>query len=223
MKFDPTQNLAFLKTLRENELIKVGTLTKLKDGSMSPIYVDLRDKMWSIDGLLSEFGKLFLDKIVSMLPSDFEGRILVCGIPEAANPLATATVIAAHHENLNNWNLIALRHKPKEYGTGGGKTYAIGRYQPGDLVFLLDDVITTSGSKRDAIKRLEESGFPADAIVTLVAFDRQQGGLESLSADGYKTDSLFPILDVADIFFKEDMISADELADVKKFIADNQH
>ncbi|XOU94365.1 MAG: orotate phosphoribosyltransferase [Candidatus Kerfeldbacteria bacterium] len=222
MSFDITQHLEFLKILREDNLIKVGTLTKLKDGSMSPIYVDLRDKMWAIPGLLNGFGKLFMDKILSLIPKDHSGRVLICGIPEAANPLGTATVMLAHESGWD-WQLIALRHQPKAYGSGDSKTFVIGGYQPGDLVYLLDDVITTSDSKRDAIRRLEVSGFPPESIITLVAFDRQQGGLKSLSNDGYQTESLFPILKVADMFFNEGMISADELEDVKKFIADNQH
>lgn len=222
MKFDIKKHLEFLKKLRKNELIKVGTLTKLKDGSMSPIYVDLRDKMWAVTDLLNDFGNLFMDKIISLERSGHEGRTLVCGIPEAANPLASATVIAAHKCNLTDWNLIALRDKPKEYGASK-KTFVIGKYQPGDTVYLLDDVITTSDSKRNAIKRLEKSGFPPESIITLVAFDRQQGGMESLEKDGYQTESLFPILEVAEMFFDEGMISADELKDVKKFIEDNQH
>ena len=121
-----------------------------------------------------------------------------------------------------NWNLIALRSKPKEYGTGE-KTFVIGKYQLGDIVYLLDDVITTSDSKRNAIKRLEKSGFPPESIITLVAFDRQQGGMQSLKNDGYQTESLFSILEIADMFFNEGIISANELKDVKKFIADNQH
>ena len=222
MKFDITKHLEFLKILRENELIKVGTLTRLKDDSMSPIYVDLRDKMWGIPGLLNGFGKLFMDKIQSIIPNDHNGRILICGIPEAANPLGTATTMLAHESGLE-WALIALRHQPKAYGSGDGKTFVIGGYQPGDLIFLLDDVITTSDSKRHAIDRLKVSGFPLESIITLVAFDRQQGGMESLEKDGYQTESLFPILEVAEMFFNEGMISANELEDVKKFIADNQH
>ena len=170
MNFDVKQRLEFLKQLRGYNLIKVGTLTKLKDGSMSPIYVDLRERMWAIPGLLSAFGQLFRDKIISLLP-DHTDRVLICGIPEAAKPLATATVIAAHDQGLE-WNLISLRPTPKEYGTAGGKNFVIGKYQPGDIVYLLDDVVTTSESKREAINRLVVSGFPPESIVTLVAFDR---------------------------------------------------
>jgi len=52
---------------------------------------------------------------------------------------------------------------------------------------------------------------------------KQQGGLESLHNDGYKTDYLFPILTVADVFRDEKLITPDEHEAVKKFIAENQH
>ncbi|MBU1923513.1 MAG: hypothetical protein KJ710_04575, partial [Candidatus Omnitrophica bacterium] len=119
--------------------------------------------MWRIQDLLKKFGELFRDKIITLIPADHFKRVLICGIPEAANPLATSTVMAAHYVGLG-LELIALRNQPKNYGAGG-KFFSIGSYQSGDLIFLLDDVITTSNSKRDAINRLEESGFPSESII----------------------------------------------------------
>lgn len=215
--------LQFLQSLIGAGCIKVGPLTKLKDGSDSPIYVDLRDKLWAHPPLLWELGSLFYNRITALADAmGTTGRIVICGIPEAANPLATATVLLADQNMAENFVLIALRHSPKEYGAGG-KSFVIGAYQPGDQVFLIDDVITSAQSKRDAINKLEVSGFPKEAITIVVAFDRQQGGLESLEQEGYRVASVFKILEVAALLHEHGQITDTDLAAVKEFIATHRH
>ncbi len=218
---NPKYYLEFLSRLLNEKIIIVGPKTQLKDGSWSPIYVDLRNKMWASQKLLSQFGVLFASLIEELIPSRGQGPHLICGIPEAANPLATATVIAGQEKDMNV-KLVALRQQQKAHGTGG-QSYVIGSYVEGAHLYLIDDVVTTSASKREAIDKLIASGFPRERITVVVAFDRQQGGLESLQRDGFHTASLFKILDVAKIFAEEGIITAEQLADVRQFIADNQH
>lgn len=217
--------LDLLKHLIKAGCIVVGPETRLKDGSLSPIYIDLRAKLWEYPALLWEMGVMFYQYISELADEEagHTGRILVCGIPEAANPLATATVLLADQYSDEHFALIALRHAPKAYGSGNQKSFVIGEYRSGDHVYLLDDVITTSTSKREAINRLILSGFPRDAITVVVGFDRQQGGLESMERDGIRCASVFRILEVAELLHKHEEITDNQLVKVQTFIAENQH
>jgi orotate phosphoribosyltransferase len=215
-----TEKEQFLIDLRTSGIIIVGPKTKLKDGSFSPIYVNMRSKFWDEARLLKKIGELFFQHIKTIAPLPHSDRKVVCGIPEAANPLATATVLAAQ-DSRYPMSLIALRQKAKEHGLGG-QSPVIGEYRIGDLVYLLDDVVTTSKSKREAIDSLIAGGFPPNAIHVVVAFDRQQGGLESLIRDGFQASSLFKILDVAQFFLDKELITLDELADIQSFIKEHQ-
>ncbi|MFH1207254.1 MAG: hypothetical protein V1668_01460 [Patescibacteria group bacterium] len=213
--------LDFLTRLFKEEIIIIGPKTKLKDSSLSPIYIDLRDRMWASYGLLPTFGRLFATLISELIPERHRFPHLVCGIPEAANPLATAAVIAGQELGMD-LQLVALRQQPKAHGTGS-QSFVIGKYEKNGHLYLIDDVVTTSQSKRDAIDKLVQSGFPKEEITVIVAFDRQQGGLESLKRDGIRTASLFKILDVAQTFADEKIITSKQHRDVRKFIANNQH
>ncbi|MFA6552938.1 MAG: hypothetical protein WCT27_00755 [Patescibacteria group bacterium] len=217
---NPRDHLEFLKRLLDEKIIVVGPLTKLKDGSMSPIYVNLRDKMWDSHGLIPMFGVLFATLISELISERRRTPNYVCGIPEAANPLATAAVYAGQGMGMD-LRLRALRPEPKNYGIGSG-SLVIGNYEEGGHLYLIDDVVTTSKSKREASKKLITGGYPQDEITVLVAFDRQQGGMESLRRDGFRTGSLFRILDVAQTFAEEHLITEEQHADVQRFIAEHQ-
>jgi len=218
---NPQEYLGFLKSLREHGLIIIGPKTKLKDGSLSPIYINLRDKMWAVPHLLSKFGNLFATQISGLIPQRQTAQCLICGVPEAANPLATATLLAGQDMGLD-FRLVVLRSQPKTHGAGQ-QSGVIGQYEEGNHLYLIDDVITTSASKREAIDKLVTAGFPTEEITVLVAFNRQQGDLESLAWDGYKTEALFKVLDVARTFEEEGLISPEQHLEIKKFIAENQH
>ena len=204
--------------LREIGAIKVGEKTKLKDGSWSPIYVDLRKPLFNNPNLLWILGDFFSNKIRKV--SEYPDKVqCVIGVPEAGKPLATATSLYTGAMEFPYIPLVILRNKSKAYGTQKG-SLIIGEINPDWQYNLLDDVITTNKSKRDAIEILKKQGIEVKR--TIVAFDRQQGGGKALIRDGYEFEALFEILDVADFYLEEELITKGQFNETVEFIETHQ-
>jgi orotate phosphoribosyltransferase len=56
-------------------------------------------------------------------------------------------------------------------------------------------VVTSGGSALKAVQQLRQAGYRVDRVVAIV--DRQEGGLETLTAAGLELSSLFRLSEVA--------------------------
>jgi len=211
-----------LISMRQAGIIKVGELTQLKDESMSPIYVDMRDKLTDEHPeLLPLVGSAFAHLvIIPPATRPLSNRQVVIGVPDAAYPLAAATATMAALEGLPI-SLLVQRKSPKAHGTAGQKEkLVIGIPKLGREYNLIDDVITTSKSKRESIAIMENEGFKIKRV--FVFFDRQQGGGESLLKDGYEFHAVFKLMEVGKLFLDEGLITSKQYSDVIKFIDTHQ-
>ncbi len=127
-------------------------------------------------------GKLFYEAI-----KDVEGVRAVGGITLGADPIATATSIAAFLAG-NPLHAFIIRKEPKGHGTG---QWLEGRKNlpPGTKVVIVEDVVTTGGSSLKAVRRAEEEGLKVLGIVALV--DREEGGRENIEQEGYWLKAIF--------------------------------
>ena len=172
-----------LKTMRKEGVIKVGELTQLKDGSWSPVYMDMREKLTDDNpGLLEKVGRLFCEKIWKVTENAGKHQCLI-GVPDAAHALACATSLASLEDpSKPTLSFIIQRKAAKEYGTITGSRM-IGTPKPDTEYNLVDDVITTGGSTFSAIEAAEAVG--AEVVKVLALLDRQQGGSAELKKRGY--------------------------------------
>ena len=104
----------------------------------------------------------------------------VGGLTLGADPIATATSIAAQLEGVNLHAFI-IRKEPKGHGTG---QWLEGRKNlpPGSKVVIVEDVTTTGGSSMKAVERARAEGLEVVGIVTLV--DREEGAREAIEGAG---------------------------------------
>ena len=166
-----TQELA--RGMFEEKIIKFGKFT-LKSGKESVAYVNLRD-MISVPRLFYQAASAYAETLTDsglLVKSDGGIRHLEA-IPEAATYYGGAVARAVGAP------LLYHRVKAKEHGQPRAVE---GRYIAGDEVVLLDDVITTAGSKIDEVTALNEEGLSVTGAVVLV--DRQQGGRTELATRG---------------------------------------
>ena len=183
-------------------IIKFGRFT-LKSGIESPFYVDLRP-LASDPKIL----KLLANYLLDMLPLDnFD---LICGVPYAALPMATAMSLESYLP------LIIKRKEAKQYGT---KKILEGIYKPGQNCLLVEDVITSGASLLETIPEIENEGITVSDIV--VVLDRQQGGREMLEKKGFRVHSLFTISDVCTILKDEGHLTDGEVERINDFLAGN--
>jgi orotate phosphoribosyltransferase len=156
-------------------------LVTLASGRQSDFYFDGKQTTLHAEGGLL-VGKAFYEAI-----RDVPGVQAVGGITLGADPIATATSIAAFQAG-QPLHAFIIRKEPKGHGTG---QWLEGRKNlpPGTKVVIVEDVVTTGGSSMKAVNRAKEEGLEVLGIVTLV--DREEGGRENIEAEGYWLKAIF--------------------------------
>jgi uridine monophosphate synthetase len=180
--------------------VQFGTFT-LKDGSTSPVYLDLR-LLISDPALLADAAQAYARILVDL---EFDR---IAAIPYAGLPIGTAVALATGRP------MIFPRREAKGYGTGKAIE---GRYAPGEVAVVVDDVISSGGSKREAIAPLEAAGLVVRDVVVLV--DRQGGGAADLAAAGYRLHAVMTLADIADELAAAGRVTADEHQAVTAYLA----
>jgi len=126
-------------------------------------------------------GGLLVGKAFWQIVKGFEAPIHgVGGLTMGADPIATATSIAAHLDG-QSVHAFIIRKEPKGHGTG---QWLEGRKNlpPGSRVVIVEDVTTTGGSSMKAVERARQEGLDVVGIITLV--DREEGARENIEAQG---------------------------------------
>jgi orotate phosphoribosyltransferase len=103
-----------------------------------------------------------------------------------ACPVLGAVVLAASASLTSDLPFIIVRDEAKEYGTA---RRIEGSFEPGELVCLLEDVVTTGGALLEAVSALREEGLVVRTAVCVV--DREEGGSDALARLGVRLRTLF--------------------------------
>jgi orotate phosphoribosyltransferase len=83
---------------------------------------------------------------------------------------------------------LIVRKASKEYGTGKDLE---GRWEPGDRVALVEDVVTSGGAALLAVECLRSVGLIVEDLFCVV--DREEGGGEAAAAAGLTLCPLFTV------------------------------
>lgn len=183
--------------------VKFGDFT-LKSGIKSPIYIDLR-LLISYPKVLRLISEAMIE-VAKTLKFD-----VIAGIPYTALPIATAISVS------QDWPMVYARKEVKDYGT---KKKIEGVFKEGDTALIIDDLITTGGSKFETIEPFEASGLKITDFLVLV--DREQGGGRLLEEKGYKLHSIIGINELLDILDAEGKIDKEKYQEAKTFIKETQ-
>jgi len=81
---------------------------------------------------------------------------------------------------------IIVRDEAKGYGTGNRLE---GPHEPGELVCLVEDVVTSGGALRDAVEAVRAAGLVVRHAVCVV--DREEGGADALARLGVRLTALY--------------------------------
>ena len=151
----------------------------LASGRRSTYYIDARLTTMSGEGMVL-IGALGLDRLAARgwTPA------AVGGLTLGADPVAYALAAAAHGRGLS-LDAFTVRKEAKAHGTG---KRIEGCFTVGGAVVIVEDVITTGGSAREAITAVEAEG--ARVLGVLAVVDREEGGRDLLVGAGYAVEAL---------------------------------
>ncbi|HUF01946.1 MAG TPA: orotate phosphoribosyltransferase [Gaiellaceae bacterium] len=111
-----------------------------------------------------------------------------------AGPALGAVALAASASMASGLPFIIVRGETKEYGT----TNRIeGLFDAGELVCLVEDVVTTGGALAEAVSALRSEGLVVRNAVCVV--DREEGGSDALARLGVRLWRLFRAGDLLEL------------------------
>jgi orotate phosphoribosyltransferase len=176
--------------LRE-EVLKFGDFT-LKSGRKSPYFFNTGSLCTAAQ--LAKMGELYARKLQS--EKVFDDATVIFGSAYKGIHIAVATAIALAKTERSSIRSVSDR---KEAKTHGDKSAFLGVLNPGDKVVIVDDVITTGGTKMEAIEKLHEAG--AIPIGLIIAFDRAEPaeGLLLSAKDNFEKETGLPVFTLANI------------------------
>lgn len=156
----------------------------LASGRTSPHYVNCKPVSLSGEGL-ALLGALLLEQVEAQAAA-------VAGLTLGADPLVSAVAMRSALDGRALEALI-VRKQAKGHGTGAWLEGPLPA--AGSTITVLEDVVTTGGSSLQAVHQLRDAGYQVNRVVAIV--DRQEGGLEAMTAAGLELRSLFQLEEVA--------------------------
>jgi orotate phosphoribosyltransferase len=109
--------------------------------------------------------------------------------PEAARlaaPVLGAVPLAAAASLAGGWPFVIVRDEAKSYGTANRLE---GAFAEGELVCLVEDIVTSGGALVEAISAVREVGLVVRTAVCVV--DREEGGADALARHAVRLRPLF--------------------------------
>jgi len=123
------------------------------------------------------------------------GRELAALVPQATQRLAApelgAVLLGGAVSMETGLPLLLVRKEPKGYGTG---KQIEGRFEAGERVTVIEDVVTTGGDSLRSVRVLRDSGL--DVIHLVVVLDRGEGGEANIREAGIPYSPLFRAQDL---------------------------
>jgi uridine monophosphate synthetase len=190
---------AIADRMLEMGCIQFGEFT-LKSGQVSPIYIDLR-RLISDPGFLHQIALVYRD-LLDELEFDYLAALPYAGLP-------IGSVISL----VGGWPLIYSRKEEKTYGT---KAQVEGVFTAGNTAVIIDDLITTGGSKLEGIQRLLENDLQVRDVVVLI--DRSPDGGQELMDHGYHLHSFLTISALLNYYQESGQIDKDLVSEINRFL-----
>jgi len=172
------KDLLLARSVRRGEFV-------LASGRRSSFYVDARLTTMSGDGLAVVAG-LGLDR---MGVRGWTPRA-VGGLTLGADPIAYALALTARRRG-QPLDAFTVRKQPKDHGTG---RRIEGCFASGYAVVIVEDVLTTGSSAREAISAVTSEG--GSVLGVMVVLDREEGGREALEREGYVVEAFLTATDL---------------------------
>ncbi|MDW8243736.1 MAG: orotate phosphoribosyltransferase [Thermogemmata sp.] len=173
----PMEAYERLRELISQRAIQYGDFT-LASGRKSWYYINSKQVLFHSEAVA------LLGECLYHFSADVEFDA-IGGMETGAIPMTVAALVAYHQRGQQREGFY-VRKQAKEHGS---RQRVEGRVGPGQRVVIVDDVLTTGASARQAIEAVEGLGARVVRVIALV--DREEGAAETLKE--YEVRPLFTI------------------------------
>jgi len=147
----------------------------LRSGRRSRYYLD-KYRFETQPDLLGELGERLAGAALEIEPD----------ATRLAGPALGAVALAASAAMASGLPFIIIRGETKEYGTGHRIE---GPFQSGEVVCLVEDVVTSGGALAEAVAAVRDAGLVVRHALCVV--DREEGGADALARIGVRLHALY--------------------------------
>lgn len=146
---------------------------KLSTGTFTHYYLDCKNVTLDGEGL-SLTADAFLEEIQQLS----KRPVAIGGLTMGADFITAAVIMRSHERGLPVVTGSIVRKEPKKHGTMNRIEKELKKGTP---IVVVDDVITTGKSTRQACEEFRASGYNIVGIIALI--DREEGGRAALERD----------------------------------------
>ena len=190
------------------DALKFGVF-KLTSGKASPYYVDLR-VVPSFPDAFTRICDFYAQAITSQIGLKTFDRI--AGVPIAGIPFASQIAY-----NLKK-PFLYIRKGLRRHGR---QRRVEGILVSGDRVLLVDDLVTTGLTLRNAAEAVRAEGGVVEKAVAFM--DREEGGREKLANNGIQLTTLLKISEVAKILYDVGSLDEESFKTIMKQVEKNMN
>ena len=152
----------------------------LRSGRRSRYYLD-KYRFETQPDLLGPLGMRIAEAVAEHEPE----AARLAGPELGAVPLAAAASLAS------GLPYLIVRKEAKDYGTANRLE---GVFEPGEVVCLVEDVVTSGGAAISAVQAIRGAGLVCRTAICVV--DREEGGVDELARHAVRLRPLFTAADV---------------------------
>lgn len=194
-------NDPLLDALWDKGLVLIGERVQREYALRTPIFIDLRHKLYDDLDLLGQLAAALHDELCRVLNIASGASVAsqqAIGIPDTATPIALSLALKSRDTALPV-SYGQLRKKPATYpgGESGASAY-MGTCDKTREITLVDDVMASGRTKVWAIDELKKDDLAVTRV--LVVVDREQGGGQDLAERGCPVHSLYKISELIEYF-----------------------